>query len=226
MCWGDVKLRQTTTGFEYLVYFERQTKTRTGDNPRGVRKVTPKIFSVPSSTRDPVAAYKVHAEKKQLKKNRDGAPFNLAKNICKNKSSKPWFKNSAVGTNTLNSLMKTIAEKAGLGPNVKNHSGRKTMMQTLSNNIPPTDIIQLSGHKNLQSVTNYSTVSQNQQMKISQTLNCLATQERKVNPNKSFLKKEHSQNTDIAAKTKHSKLCLYSWELLNQSPITEAQEEL
>ena len=39
MCWGDVKLRQTTTGLEYLEYFERQTKTRTGDKPRDVRNV-------------------------------------------------------------------------------------------------------------------------------------------------------------------------------------------
>lgn len=72
--------------------------------------------------------------------------------------------------------MKRMSEKAGLGPNLTNHSGRKTMMQTLTNNnIPPTDIIQISGHKNLQSVTNYATVSHNQQMKMSQALSDLAT---------------------------------------------------
>jgi len=63
--------------------------------------------------------------------------------------------------------MKTMAEKAGLGPNVKNPSGRKTMIQTIINNeIPATDIIQPSGHKILQSVTNYSIVSEKQQAKI------------------------------------------------------------
>ena len=73
--------------------------------------------------------------------------------------------------NKLNSLMEKMAEKAGLGPNVKNYSGRKTMIQTLTNNdIPATDIIQLSGHKNLQSVTNYSVVSEKQQVKMSRTL--------------------------------------------------------
>ena len=52
--------------------------------------------------------------------------------------------------------MKTVAKKAGLGPNFKNHSGRKTMIQTLVNNdVPPTDIMQLSGHKNVQSITSY-----------------------------------------------------------------------
>ena len=38
--------------------------------------------------------------------------------------------------------MKTMAQKAGLGPNFKNHSGRKTMIQILVNNdVPPTDIL-------------------------------------------------------------------------------------
>ena len=69
-----------------------------------------------------------------------------------------------------------MAENAALGPTVKNHSGRKTMIQTITNNeIPATDIIQLSGHKNLQSVTNYSIVSEKQQAKISRTLSDLST---------------------------------------------------
>ena len=51
---------------------------------------------------------------------------------------------TAIGVNKLNSPMKKMAEKAGLGFNVKNHSGRKTMIQTLTkHNIPATDIIQL-----------------------------------------------------------------------------------
>ena len=63
-------------------------------------------------------------------------------------------------------FMRKMAEKAGLGPNVTNHSGRKTMIQALTNNdIPATDIIQLSGHKNLQSVTGYSIISETQQIK-------------------------------------------------------------
>ena len=62
----------------------------------------------------------------------DKAPFYLAVNTCKNQdSSKPWFKKSAVGVNKFNSLKKTMAVKAGLGPDVENHSGRKTMIQTL-----------------------------------------------------------------------------------------------
>ena len=59
MTWGDVKLHKTASGEEYLQYNERQTKTRSGENTRGVRKVTPKMFSVPGNERDPVAVYKL-----------------------------------------------------------------------------------------------------------------------------------------------------------------------
>ena len=46
--------------------------------------------------------------------------------------------------------MRTMAEKAGLGSNVKKQSDRKTMFQTVTNNnISATNITQLSGHKNI-----------------------------------------------------------------------------
>ena len=150
-----------------LEYSERQTKTRTGENPRDVRQIKPKMFSDPGSEKDPVAAYQLYAKKRPTEMNDSDAPFYLAINNCtKQESSKPWFKKSAVGQNKLNSLMRKMAEKAGLGPNVTNHSGRKTMIQ---------DIIQLSRHKNLQSVTNYSVVPEKQQVKMSHTLSELST---------------------------------------------------
>ena len=39
-----------------------------------------------------------------------------------------------------------------------------------NNDVPPTAIMQLSGHKNVQSITRYSTVSQKQQLNMSHTL--------------------------------------------------------
>ena len=87
------------------------------------------MFSVQGSERDPVTVYKFYSEKRPSEMNDNNAPFYLAVNNCKKQdSSKPWFKKSAVGVNKLNSLMKKMAEKAGLGSNVKNHSGRKTMI--------------------------------------------------------------------------------------------------
>ena len=45
------------------------------------------------------------------------------------------------------------------------------MIQTLVNNdMPPTDIMQLPRHKNVQRITSYSTVSQKQYLNMSHTL--------------------------------------------------------
>ena len=102
------------------------------------------MFAVPESERV-VAVYKLYAKKRTSEMYHDNAPFYVAVNTCKNHDySKPWFKKSAVGLNKLNSLLQTMAEKAGLEPNAKNHSGRKTMIQTLTNNENPgTHIMQL-----------------------------------------------------------------------------------
>ena len=85
MCWGDVKLRKNANGEEYLEYFERQTKTRTGENTRDVRKVMPKMYAVPTKPpeKDPVFVYKFYAEKRPSEMNTDEAPFYLAINHCK-----------------------------------------------------------------------------------------------------------------------------------------------
>ena len=128
MCWGDVRLCQTSTGQEYLEFNERETKTRSGNDPRNV---APKLFAVPKNEKCTVKAYKVYAEKRPAEMKTDDAPFHLAVNNVKSGSGKPWFKKSPFGVNKLNTLMKTMAQKAGLGPNFKNHSGRKIMIQTL-----------------------------------------------------------------------------------------------
>ena len=104
------------------------------------------------------------AEKRPAEMNSDNSPFYLAVNSLKklaSLSNKAWFKKAPASVNKLNSIMKNMAEKAGVATKFTNHSGRKTMMKTLVNqNFQPTDIIQLSGDKNLQSATHYSTVNE------------------------------------------------------------------
>ena len=81
MCWSDVQLRQTTSGEEFLEYSERQTKTRTGENPRDVRQIKPKMFSVPGSEKDPVAASVQIIRKKEANRNERQRRFILSR--CK-----------------------------------------------------------------------------------------------------------------------------------------------
>ena len=63
-----------------------------------------------------------------------------------------------------------MAQKAGINnERLRNHSGRKTMIQTLSeNDIPLT-------HKSLKSIENYSKVSTKQQMKMSHVLSSVVS---------------------------------------------------
>ena len=175
MCWGDVKLHKTANGMEYLEFNERQTKTRTGSDYSNVRAVPPKMFASDETERDPVAVYKFFARKRPEEMNQDDAPFYLAVNNGLKADSlarKSWFKSGTVGVNKLNGLMKTMVQKAGIeNDRLRNHSDRKTMIQTLSeNDIPPTQIAQLSGPRNLKSIENYSTVSTKQQMHMSKVL--------------------------------------------------------
>ena len=46
-----------------------------------------------------------------------------------------------------------------------------------NNDVPPTAIMQLSGHKNVQSINRYSTVSQKQQLNMSHTLTGMSSRE-------------------------------------------------
>ena len=75
MCWGDVKFCQTSTGKEYLEFNERETKTRSGNDPRNVRAIARKMFAVPNNEKCPVKAYKVYAEKRPAEMKTDDAPF-------------------------------------------------------------------------------------------------------------------------------------------------------
>ena len=173
MRWGDVERKETADGTGFLEYSERQTKTRTGADPKDSRTVKPKMFAVVGSERDPVRAYDIYASKRPDDLKTPDSPFYLAINhTTKAVNTKPWFKSAPMGVNKLKSLMKTMAEKAGLdAKNLTNHSGRKRMIQKLNDEgVPPTHIMQISGHKNVQSLNNYSTLSERQQKNISNIL--------------------------------------------------------
>ena len=54
---------------------------------------------------------------------------------------------------------------------LSNHSTRKYLIQKLNdNNIPPNQIMQISGHKNMASINNYSHINSHQHRQISQIL--------------------------------------------------------
>ena len=129
--------------------------------------------------KDPVVAYKIYREKRPENMMADDSPFYLGINHTKTDSSKKhWFKSAPMGVNKLNTLMNTMASKANINnERLTNHSARKHMIQKLNNSeIPPTHIMQLNGHKNVQSITNYSSLNLNQQKNISGILSRASSQ--------------------------------------------------
>ena len=168
-----LKKKETADGTPFLEYNKRQTKTRIRADPKDSRTVKPKMFAVVGSERDPVRAYDLYASKRPDDLKTPGIPFYLAINrTTKAVNTKPWFKSAPMGVNKLKSFMKTMAKKAGLdAKHLTNHSGRKRMIHKLNNEgVPPTHIMQISGHKNVQSLNNYSTLSERQKKNTSNIL--------------------------------------------------------
>ena len=131
------------------------------------------MFAVEGTERDPDQAYYLYASKRPDDFKTLDSLFYLAINhTTKARNIKPWFKSAPMGVKKLYSLMKTMAEKAGLDvQNLTNHSGRKRRIQILNDQgLLPTHIMQISGHKNIQSLNNYSTVGATKKITSRRTL--------------------------------------------------------
>ena len=83
-----------------------------------------------------------------------------------------------MGQNKLNCLIKTMAEKDGLSSKrLTNHSAHKRMIQKLNDNdIPPSHITQLSGHRNVQSINNNIATYLSKQKIMSRILSAISTE--------------------------------------------------
>ena len=100
-----------------------------------------------------------------------GAPFYLGINRAYLKKGSTWFIKSAIGKNTIGKLARVMSEKAHLQGRHVNHSGRKTAVTKLvENKIPANEIMQLTGHKNIQSINNYSSINVERQQEMSNIL--------------------------------------------------------
>jgi hypothetical protein len=166
--WGDIELCSTDEG-EFLQFNERETKTRSG-NSTHIRPFKPKIFAI-GGAKYPIEAYKKFSANRPSNMNHADSPFYLAVNYKPAQATNMWFKALAMGQERLQKTMARMATNAGLSGHYTNHSVRKTMCtQLLHAGVPPTTIIQLSGHKNVMSLNNYATASKDQQRCMSNIL--------------------------------------------------------
>ena len=174
--WGDVSLVEGETGEKHIEFNERETKTRTG-NSTHLRPFKPKMFRNPTNPdRCPIRAYELYASKRPIDIMKPSDPFYLAVNAKVTTPSAPWFKRSPMGHDRISAFMPRMAKAAALIGKKTNHSVRRTMCTKLfQSGVPPTMIAQLSGHKNVQSLSHYATASYDQQCGMCNILQGTAT---------------------------------------------------
>lgn len=130
------------------------------------RPFSPKIFCTcvgQCSEGCAVALFKLYAEKRVGK---DHPAFYLAVHYGGKEDS--WYKNQPLGNNSISNMMKEAAGIAGLEGNYTNHSGRKTSVKRLlDGNVAPQLIAQLTGHKNVASLSSYAEADAKMQKRMS-----------------------------------------------------------
>ena len=177
LSWGDISLSVDDDGDEYLEHKrERQTKTRTGHDPKNVRKFKPKAWeNNDQPDRCPVRAYKIYRDQRPASMNNPEDPFFLSINHVKNrKPDTAWFKPVPMGVNHIYGLVKQMrmeCDEIDSGRKITNHSVRKHLMQKCNDmGVPANCAIQISGHKNIASANTYSKLNEKQQKTLSKAL--------------------------------------------------------
>ena len=156
MNWEDVELKETSDG-TYIEYTERATKTRKGTGPG--RSFTPKIFCTCEEERNPRCVVELYRTYQLKRAGINHEAFYLALNYAGEAGNATrWYKNPPLGVHSISSMMKDAASEAGLsGKRITNHSGRKNgIKRLLDENVPPQYIAQLTGHKNVGSLSSYA----------------------------------------------------------------------
>ncbi|XP_071108325.1 uncharacterized protein KIAA1958-like [Haliotis cracherodii] len=171
---GDIDIRNDDDGSEYLIFIsERQTKTRPGDNPKNIGQIKPRAYATPEDLeRCPVNAYKLYRQRRPPASCTSDSPFFLAINNNRKEQSY-WYKNAPLGVNKLYGIMKAMTEGADIADDKRltPYSMRKHLVQKLTDSgVSPNDIIQISGHKNVNSINNYSSMNTEKQKGISRIL--------------------------------------------------------
>ncbi|MEW8546437.1 MAG: DUF3504 domain-containing protein [Candidatus Thiodiazotropha sp.] len=175
--WGDIQLGyDTELNLEYLEYNERQTKTRTGVDTRNIRPEKPRMYAT-GTERCPIQVYKSYDSLRPENFSRPEDPFYLGVNtINKNPNmTETWFLRAPVGKHKLANFMKSMVKSAELpsdgNQKLTNTSVRKALCQKLLEaNVPDTQAIHITGHKNASSLNNYRKLNNHQQASLSHLL--------------------------------------------------------
>lgn len=173
---GDFVIRKSPHDSEFVeLCGERGTKTRSGETEKSTnsdaRSFNPKMWALSQKpARCPVRLFRLFVSKRPPEMCLPDSPLYLAVNH-KHTSKTHWYKRSRLGVHMIDGIMKKIAAAGGLTGRKTNHCARKTMVTTLcQNDTPDSTVMQLTGHKSVQSLNHYKVPSLRQQESLSHLL--------------------------------------------------------
>ena len=160
LCWGDIGLEKDNSGEHLVLYCERGTKTRKGEEFEVKRAFNPIVYAT-NSENCPISYYKEFKNHRPVESLSQQSPFFLA---CKHKvdlKQPVWYANTPLGKNKLGEILGQASKLFGFsGREVANHSVRKTSIgKLLDAQVPDIFVAQHSGHKNTDSLKNYKSAS-------------------------------------------------------------------
>ena len=173
MRFGDVQVKTTTDGVQFLELSERNSKTMDGTKKDDYRQTTPKIFAT-KTINCPVELFGKFIERRPACTLLPDSPMYLTPipQSRIGKETSVWYYRSPMGINTLGNLVKEMCNKRGIQGHITNHSIRKTCVKSLSDaGIQAHKIIKITGHKNVQSLQHYDReLSTEEHQKLSKIL--------------------------------------------------------
>ncbi|CAC5412519.1 unnamed protein product [Mytilus coruscus] len=144
MKFGDIEMKVTSGGVQYLEFTERQTKTRKGEG--SARPFAPKMFETPDNPRCPVKTFKTYIKRRPTDSMKPDSKFYL--------SILPRYHK---GHDDFDTETQIYARKT-------------TETSLLHSHVEVTTVMQLTGHKNVASINEYCSASLDQQIKMSNIL--------------------------------------------------------
>lgn len=164
---GDIKITTDENGRKLAKFNERTTKTRKGTT-RDSRPFPPVMTqNLTNPNHCPLFHLEMYLAKRPTMANDADAPFYLHPAAPSKISPDTWYSQRPLGINALGKMMKRIAFDGGLTGRLTNHSIRRTAISRLAGqNVEATIIAQLSGHRNINSINNYSIATKKQRLEL------------------------------------------------------------
>jgi hypothetical protein len=160
---GDIVIDKDASGEEFIQHVkERQTKTRTGADPNNSKEIKTTAWANDNPNRCPVNTFRIFTSKRPAKMMKPDCPVFFSVNHGSDRQPHLYGL-------TKNMIKSCPSIKDGR--KLTNHSARRHLVQKLQDRVVQNaQIMQISGHRNVQSVNTYSRLNQNQQKSISKVL--------------------------------------------------------